>query len=111
MAPAAPDVVRSAYAKLVITDLTAARWFWADMLGFHVQYEDAESLYLRGSDELTHHSLVLRKGPEAALDHIAYRVRTPHDVDRAEAFFTHLRRPVLRVPAGQGTRGIGDAGG
>ncbi|MFE7392536.1 hypothetical protein [Streptomyces sp. NPDC057582] len=78
----APDVVRSAYAQLAVTDLGAARWFWVDMLGFHVQYEDTGSLYLRGTDELTHHSLVLRKGDLAALDHIAYRVRTPDDVDR-----------------------------
>ena len=52
----APDVIRSAYAQLAVTDLAAARWFWVDMLGFHVQYEDADALYLRGTDELTHHS-------------------------------------------------------
>lgn len=78
----APDVVRSAYAQLAVTDLGAARWFWVDMLGFHIQYEDAESLYLRGTDELTHHSLVLRKGDLAALDHISYRVRTPRTSTR-----------------------------
>ncbi|MFI6449826.1 hypothetical protein [Kitasatospora sp. NPDC050543] len=74
---AAPDVVRSAYAQLVVTDLAKARWFWVDMLGFHVQHEDERSLYLRGTDELTHHSFVLRTGDTAALDHLAYRVRTP----------------------------------
>jgi catechol 2,3-dioxygenase len=45
----APDVIRSAYAQLAVTDLGAARWFWVDMLGFYVQYEDADSLYLRGT--------------------------------------------------------------
>lgn len=105
----APDVVRSAYGQLAVTDLAAARWFWVDMLGFHVQYEDGESLCLRGTDELTHHSLVLRRGDTAALDHLAYRVRTPQDVDRAERFFTGLGCPVRRIPKGEGTRGIGDA--
>ncbi|WP_406496158.1 3,4-dihydroxyphenylacetate 2,3-dioxygenase [Streptomyces sp. NBC_01604] len=105
----APDVVRSAYAQLAVTDLGAARWFWVDMLGFHVQYEDAESLYLRGTDELTHHSLVLRKGDLAALDHISYRVRTPEDVDKAEKFFAALGCPVKRLKKGEGTHGIGDA--
>src|SRR5881392_2115152 len=100
---AAPDVVRSAYAQLAVTDLPRARWFWVDMLGFHVQYEDAGSLYLRGTDELTHHSLVLRTGETAALDHIAYRVRTPEDVDKAERFFTELGSPVRRLRAGEGT--------
>ena len=102
----APDVVRSAYAQLAVTDLGAARWFWVDMLGFHIQYEDTNSLYLRGTDELTHHSLVLRKGKTAALDHIAYRVRTPEDVDKAEKFFRQLGRPVRRLKRGEGTHGV-----
>ena len=63
----APHVIRSAYAQLAVSDLAAARWFWVDMLGFHVQYEDADTLCLRGTDELTHNSLVLRKGDLAAL--------------------------------------------
>ncbi|RFS81285.1 3,4-dihydroxyphenylacetate 2,3-dioxygenase [Actinomadura spongiicola] len=105
----APDVIRSAYVQLTVTDLAASRWFWVDMLGMHVQYEDEDALYLRGSDELTHHSVVLRTASVAALDHLAYRVRTPEDVDRAEKFFTELDRPVRRVPAGSGTRGVGDA--
>ena len=29
-----PDIVRSAYAELAVTDLAASRWFWVDMLGF-----------------------------------------------------------------------------
>ncbi|KUF13231.1 3,4-dihydroxyphenylacetate 2,3-dioxygenase [Streptomyces silvensis] len=104
-----PDVVRSAYAQLVVTDLDRARWFWGDMLGFHIQYADESLLCLRGTDELTHHSLVLRKGETAALDHISYRVRTPEDVDRAEQYFKDLGRPVRRVPKGAGTPGVGDA--
>ncbi len=32
-----PDVIRSAYAELVVTDLAASRWFWVDMLGLVVQ--------------------------------------------------------------------------
>ena len=31
-----PDIVRAAYAELVVTDLAASRWFWVDMLGFVV---------------------------------------------------------------------------
>ncbi|MFJ6621458.1 3,4-dihydroxyphenylacetate 2,3-dioxygenase [Kitasatospora sp. NPDC091335] len=104
-----PDVVRSAYAQLVVTDLARARWFWVDMLGFHVQHEDAATLHLRGTDELTHHSLVLRTGDAPALDHLAYRVRAPRDLDRAEEFFAALGCPVRRVPAGAGTLGVGDA--
>lgn len=103
-----PDIVRAAYAELVVTDLERARWFWVDMLGMIVQAEEPEALYLRGFDELIHHSLVLRAGGEAAAAHIAYRVRTPEDVAAAEAFFAGLGCPTRRMPAGA-TRGVGEA--
>lgn len=105
----APDIVRSSYAELVVTDLAKAKWFWVEVLGLHVQLETADYLCLRGTDELTHNSLVLRKGPVAALSHLSYRVRTPGDVDQAEKYFTALGRPVKRIPKGEGTPGIGDA--
>ena len=107
--PQAPDVVRSSYAELIVTDLERSRWFWVDILGLHVQHEESGLLCLRGSDELTHHNLVLREGPVAALDHISYRLRTPEDVDRAEKYFAALGVPVRRIAAGEGTPGVGDA--
>ena len=57
--PPPPDIVRSAFAELVVTDLAEARRWWVDLLGFVVTDEDAGALYLRGYDELTHHNLVL----------------------------------------------------
>src|SRR6516225_7596920 len=60
--PPPPDIVRSAYAELIVTNLAEARHFWVDLLGFVVTDEDSESLYLRGYDELTHHNLVLPAG-------------------------------------------------
>ncbi|GAA1279638.1 3,4-dihydroxyphenylacetate 2,3-dioxygenase [Pseudonocardia aurantiaca] len=107
--PEPPDVVRSAYAQLVVTDLARARGFWVDLLGLHVEQEDAGTLCLRGYDELTHHNLVLVQGRQAALHHLAYRVRTPADVDKAEAYFRFHGHSVRRVTAGKGTPGVGDA--
>jgi catechol 2,3-dioxygenase len=107
--PPAPDVVRASYAELIVTDLEKSRWFWVDVLGLHVQAETPDVLCLRGTDELTHHNLVLRRGPIAALDHIAYRVRSAAEVDRAEDYFTALGRPVRRVGKGEGVPGVGEA--
>ena len=36
MTPEPPDIVRAAYAELVVTDLGEARRFWVDLLGFVV---------------------------------------------------------------------------
>ena len=66
------------------------------------------ALYLRGYDELTHHNLILRQGREPAAARLAYRVRTPADLDLAEAFFAALGARTARVPAGV-TPGVGEA--
>ncbi|MFB9688233.1 3,4-dihydroxyphenylacetate 2,3-dioxygenase [Amycolatopsis plumensis] len=103
-----PDVIRCAYAELVVTDLAASRAFYVDVLGLVVTHEDSSALYLRAFEEYLHHSLVLRKGPEPALGVLAYRVRTPADLELAEAYYRGLGCPVSRRPAGA-TRGIGEA--
>jgi 3,4-dihydroxyphenylacetate 2,3-dioxygenase len=102
-----PDIVRSAYAELIVTDLPAARHFWVDLLGFVVTCEDAESLYLRGYDELTHHNLILRSGPVAAAGALGFRVRSAQDLARAEEFYGALGCRTERLPAGT-VRGLGE---
>ena len=103
-----PDIVRAAYAELVVTDLAEARRFYVDLLGFAVSAESDTALYLRGYDELIHHNLILRAGPEPAAARLAYRVRTAADLDLAEAFFAALGSRTARVPAGV-TPGVGEA--
>ncbi len=108
MALIPPDIVRAAYAELVVTDLEKARWFWVYLLGFVLTEETDDALYLRGYDELTHHNLILREGPEPAAGRLAYRVRTAADLDLAEAFYADLGLRTERVPAGV-TPGVGEA--
>lgn len=103
---APPDIVRAAYASLVVSDLAEARRFWVDLLGFVVTREDKSALYLRGYDELTHHNLVLRSGPAAGCEALAYRVRSENDLVRAEAYYRELGCAVRRLPAGT-VRGVG----
>jgi catechol 2,3-dioxygenase len=103
-----PDIIRSAYAELIVTDLGRSRWFWADVLGFVVTAEEPGALYLRGYDELTHHNLILRAGPEPAAGRLAFRVRGPADLAAAEAFYGARGLRTARMPAGQ-TPGVGEA--
>src|SRR6201996_3894742 len=105
--PAVPDIVRSAYATLVVTDLAEARRFWVDLLGFVVSDEDSSALYLRGYDELTHHNLIVRSGPQAAAGALGYRVRSDLDLDRAEAYYAALGCRTARLGAGA-VRGAGE---
>jgi 3,4-dihydroxyphenylacetate 2,3-dioxygenase len=105
--PPAPDIVRSAYATLVVTDLAEARRFWVDLLGFVVSHEDRHSLYLRGFDELTHHNLVLRAGTTAAAGALGYRVRSEADLERAQTYYAALGCRTRRLAAGT-VHGVGE---
>lgn len=106
--PPPPDIVRCAYLELVVTDLAASREFYVDVLGLVVTEEDENAIYLRSLEEFIHHNLVLRKGPVAAAAALAFRVRTPEDVDVAEAFFQAKGCRTERRNDGF-VKGIGDA--
>jgi catechol 2,3-dioxygenase len=102
-----PDILRSGALELVVTNLLESRAFYHDVLGLLITYEDSNEIHLRAFEEYLHHSLVLRKGPKAAMKTLGYRVRAPRDLDLAEQYFLKLGVPVKRLPAGT-TRGFGE---
>ncbi|MEO6115388.1 MAG: VOC family protein, partial [Pseudolysinimonas sp.] len=103
-----PDILRCAYLELVVSDLAASRAFYVDMLGLVVTAEDENAIYLRTLEEFIHHNLVLRVGPVPAAAALAFRVRTPEDVDRAEVYYQALGCRTERRADGF-VDGIGDA--
>jgi 3,4-dihydroxyphenylacetate 2,3-dioxygenase len=104
---APPDILRAGALELEVTDLQESRAFYHDVLGLLITYEDSNEIHLRAFEEYLHHSLVLRKGPVAAMKVLSYRVRAPRDLDLAERYFGNLGVPVERLAAGA-TRGFGE---
>ncbi len=99
------NIVRTAHAEYVVTDLQRARAFYVDLLGFVLSEETSDALYLRGYEERLHHCLVLRQGPLPVVDHVAFRVASPDDLDLLAHFFGKMACPVSWVTekeAGQG---------
>lgn len=88
------NVVRLSHAQLRVTDLGRARAFYVDTLGLQVSEAAPDALYLRGLEERAHHSLVLRRGPEPAVDAVGLRVFDEDDLDRAARFFAGRGLPV-----------------
>lgn len=70
------DIMRSAYAELLVTDLEASRRFYVDVLGMVVAEEGPEGIYLRGWEERLHHSLVLRPAEKAGIGRASFRVHS-----------------------------------
>lgn len=81
------DIVRGAYGELHVTNLEASKHFYVDLLGLVESARTPDTLYLRGWEEQTHHSIVLRERPKAAAARLSFRVRTPGDLDALERSF------------------------
>lgn len=91
------NIVRAAHAELIVTDLQKAREFYAHLLGLVVSDESSNVLYLRGYEERLHHSLVLRQGPVAMVDHLAFRVASPDHLDLLAQFYEQQGCPAWWV--------------
>jgi 3,4-dihydroxyphenylacetate 2,3-dioxygenase len=79
------DIVRVAHVELLVTDLGASSRFYAELLGMIESDRTDDAVYLRGWEEHSHHSLVLRRAEHAAVGHVAFRVRDEDDLERLAA--------------------------
>jgi catechol 2,3-dioxygenase len=70
-----------------VPDLARSQAFYVDLLGLQITGETDDSLYLRAMEERGHHSLVLRRGRDAAVEELGFKVFSEDDLDRADAFF------------------------
>jgi catechol 2,3-dioxygenase len=86
-------VVRASHVELVVSDLSRARGFYVDCLGYLVSAEDTDSLYLRAVEERNHHSIVLRGGKAPAVHSLGFKVASEGDLDRAAAWFARRNLP------------------
>lgn len=87
------NIVRVSHVVLGVRDLAAARAFYVDCLGYLVSDEDAEALYLRGLEENNHHSIVLRRQAEPAVETVGYKLSSEEDLDRAAFWFARKGLP------------------
>src|ERR1700689_4508771 len=82
------NIVRCSHVVLDVTNLDASREFYENTVGLHVEDRDDKAVYLRGSEEHQHHSLVLRKAATAACNRLGFKVGNEGDLDKAAAFFS-----------------------
>ncbi|SNV22611.1 3,4-dihydroxyphenylacetate 2,3-dioxygenase [Dermatophilus congolensis] len=93
--PAAPrpEILRCAYAELIVSDLQAARAFYVDALGLVITYEDDEAIYLRAYEEFIHHNLVLRPGPTPRPARFRVPRQNPRRRRQSRSVFHRTRLP------------------
>ena len=87
------NVVRASHVELAVRDLSRARGFYVDCLGYLVSAEEPDALYLRAVEERNHHSIVLRQGKASEAHTIGFKVASEEDLDRAAAWFKRRNLP------------------
>src|SRR5690606_19135213 len=102
--PAPPfAVVRVAHVELGVADLERSRAFYEEALGLVVTEQADGALYLRGLEERSHHSLVLRQEAAGRCLRLGFRVAAEADLERAFAFFAERElAPAWAEAPGQG---------
>ena len=91
------NIVRVSHLEWGMTDLDYARELYVDLIGFHLEEDTGDTLYLRGREELNHHSLVLVKSDDTSVRRIGYKVAYEDDLDKAEAYFAGRGLPTAWV--------------
>ena len=82
------NIIRSSHVVLDVVDLKASAEFYENAVGLHVEERGDAAVYLRGSEEQQHHSLVLRKASHATCRRLGFKVGDEGDLDKAAAFFS-----------------------
>src|SRR5699024_920600 len=95
------NISRTGRAVLHVTDLEASRKFYVDALGFYETESDENHMYLRGYEEQTHHSLLLKKADKAAVEVISYKVFDESDLNKIEKVAIANNLPYKWVEKGE----------
>ncbi|MGE7601611.1 VOC family protein [Peribacillus sp. NPDC097675] len=75
------EISKLGHFGLVSTDLEKSLWFFKEVVGLEETDEVDGVHYLRAWGDFEHHTLSIRAGEEAYLDHIAWRTKRREDVD------------------------------
>ena len=76
------SIAHLGHAELRVTDLAASRGFFTEIMGLRVSAETDSQVYLRAWQDWDHHTLLLTQAEESGLEHIAWRVSGPDDLQQ-----------------------------
>jgi catechol 2,3-dioxygenase len=89
------DITRASHVELSVADLDSSLRFYCEVIGLVVSDRDADAVYLRGLEEASHHSLVLRRTSGAAeCARLGFRVFLDEHLDALEEGLRELGQPV-----------------
>jgi catechol 2,3-dioxygenase-like lactoylglutathione lyase family enzyme len=103
-----PQIAHAGSVHLGTPDLEKSLGFFRDLLGMEVVEEADGTAYLRGYQELTHHSLILSRSDVAQVFGYSLRVKRPQDVELFAKEFAQQGITTVEIPKGR-VKGRGEA--
>lgn len=95
-------VMRPGHAQIRVLDLDEAMNFYGNILGLVETGRDSlNRVYYRAWDERDHNSIILEQSDRAGIDHFAFKVAKPEDLDKFESDLRAWGCPTERMPAGE----------
>jgi catechol 2,3-dioxygenase len=91
------NIVRISHVELGVTDIDRARHFYRDIVGYYLEDDLGDRLYMHGQEEVNHHSLVLSQSEQPVVRRLAFKVYSEADLDRADSFFSAQNCPTAWV--------------
>ena len=102
-----PRIAHAGGINLGTVDLERSLSFFRDLLGMEVVAHADGVAYLRGYQELVHHSLVLTQQDRAEVNAYSFRVQRPQDVELFRDQLLGQEIDVVELPAGhEAGRGV-----
>lgn len=95
-----PQVAHAGTINLGTPDLERSLWFFRDLLGMEEVAQADGVAYLRGYQELVHHSLVLTQQDESRVNSYGFRVKRRQDVELFQKQFEQQGMKTLELAAG-----------
>ena len=95
------NITRASHLIFTARDLGRSREFYTEVLGLIVSDADANTLWLRGVEEIGHHSLTIKRAKgQPVCERLGMRVFTDEDLDKAKAHFDRagVKSAFVEVP-------------
>ncbi|MGH9246502.1 MAG: catechol 2,3-dioxygenase [Acidimicrobiales bacterium] len=74
-------ILRLSHAEIKVPDLELATAYYTEVLGLIETAREPERVFLKGWDEMQHHSVILKHAPHYGLELMAFKVQDRDDLD------------------------------
>lgn len=78
------SILRIGRIELRVMDLELSAEYYRSVIGLEETARDNERVYLKAWDEYDHHSIILKKADAPGMDHMAFKVKDPYELEVLE---------------------------